>query len=153
MEIYDSDKLSLKDNLKKIKELTEQLDWKDVITSFNTEVVSLFFENSPIVSWIKDIEGKYIFANKSFLQRFNIKEDIVGKMDKDYFPEEVSKTIRENDLMVLKRNEKIELRENVPTPNGKMHRWFVIKIPIIMQTKSYVGGFAVDITNDGEVNG
>ena len=140
----------LKKNLERIKELTEELD---IIPYFGKEIMDMFLENSPIVSWLKDADGKYIFANKSFLQRFNIKEDITDKMDKDYFPKDVVEKLRENDLMVLERNEKIELYENVPTPNGKMYKWFVIKFPIILQNKSYVGGFAVDITNAGvEIN-
>uniref|UniRef100_A0A6M3XQM7 PAS fold-4 domain-containing protein n=1 Tax=viral metagenome TaxID=1070528 RepID=A0A6M3XQM7_9ZZZZ len=139
----------MKKNLERIKELTEELT---VIPYFNEEIMSMFLENSPIVSWIKDADGKYIFANNSFLLRFNIKENIIGKSDKDYFPEDVVEKLRENDLMILEKNEKLELYENVPTPNGKMHKWFVIKFPLILQNKSYVGGFAVDITSGVEVN-
>jgi len=137
-------KLDLRDNLERIKELTAELDWEYVVASFDTEIMNMFLEYSPIVSWIKDSDGRFVFANKSFLRRFNIEEDIRGKMDKDFWPE-VAETLRENDLMVLERNEKIELYENVPTPNGKMHKWYVIKFPLKLQNKSYVGGFAVSL--------
>lgn len=146
-ELDELDELNLKNNLEKIKELTKDLDWEYVIASFDKEIMNMFFEDSPIVSWIKDSDGKYIFANKSFLKRFNIKESIVGKTDGDYFPEEVVKKLRENDLMILERNEKTELYEDVPTPDGKMHKWYVIKFPLKLQNKFYVGGFAVNLNN------
>ena len=139
----------LRENLKKIKELTESLGCEHIVDCFNKEVLNMFLDNSPIVSWIKDSDGKYIFANKSFLTRFNITEDISGKTDRDFFPSDVVETIRTNDRIVLERNEKVELREDVPTPDGIMHHWFVIKCPIVLQTESYVGGFAIDLTNYG----
>lgn len=149
METYNPDDLSLRDNLEKIKELIKELDWEYIVASFDKEIMNMFFEDSPIVAWVKDSDGKYIFANKAFLKRFNIEEDIRGKMDKDYFPEEVSKKLRENDLMILERNEKTELYENVPTPDGIMYKWYVVKFPLILQNVSYVGGFAINLTNIG----
>jgi len=134
----------LKKNLDRIKELTEELT---IIPYFNEEIMSIFLEDSPIISWIEDSDGRYVYANKACLTRFNITESILGKTDKDFFPLEVAETFRANDLMVLERNEKIELREDAPTPDGVMRKWFVIKFPMTLHKKSYVGGLAVDITN------
>ena len=138
--------LSQVDNISRISELADYFyKQDDILGMFSNNVFKLLFEVSPIVSWIKDINGEYHSANKAFLKRFEIEDDIKGKTDADLFPKEIAEKIRQNDLMVLKMNKTIELRETVPTPNGIEHKWIVFKFPMELDKTKYVGGFAIKI--------
>ena len=140
MVIYEN----LKSNLERLKELSKSLDESGLTTQFRLEVLNCLFQESPIVSWIKDADGKFFFASDSFLKRFNLKE-VRGRTDAELFPESVAVEIRNNDLDILKTNKMIELREHVPTPDGVMYEWLVFKFPITVNTDRFVCGFAIKL--------
>ncbi len=107
-----------------------------------------FMDNSPVVAFVKDEEGRYVYANRLWERIFyKTFDQVVGKTDVDLWPSETAKQLRENDRAVLAAGRTIELEEIVPTPDGIPHTWVVFKF--VLQGPSerrLLGGVALDIT-------
>lgn len=107
-----------------------------------------FMDNSPAIAFIKDVAGRYLYANGTFLNIFGRSlDELKEKTDYDVWPEETAKQLRENDVAVLNANKTIQMFETIPTPDGVPHHWMVYKFPILhILGHRYLGGVAVDIT-------
>lgn len=107
-----------------------------------------FMNNSPVMAFIKDDEGRYIYVNEPLERTFNIKfADLQGKTDFTWMPEAAAEQVRENDIAVLATGKTTELLETVPTADGCPHYWLVFKFPIKeVSGRSLLGGVAIDIT-------
>ena len=105
--------------------------------------------NSPAVAFMKDELGRFVYINQSLERVFDIKlSDIKGKTDFDWLPEETARQVRENDARVRATGEPTEVIETVPTADGNLHYWLVVKFPFQDSAGQIcVGGIAVDITD------
>lgn len=108
----------------------------------------LFMDNSPIMAFVKNAQGRFIYFNQPMSETFQVKpEFLLGKTDFDWLPREVAQVIRANDLRVLQTGETSQLIETVPTPDGKEHQWLVFKFPMPGEDgNKWLGGVALDIT-------
>jgi PAS domain S-box-containing protein len=71
-----------------------------------------FFDNSPALISIKDIEGRYLLVNQHFLKLLgHTVEHVVGKTDEQLFPPALAATYRAHDQRVLATNSSIEIEE------------------------------------------
>ncbi|MCU1258466.1 MAG: signal transduction histidine kinase [Bryobacterales bacterium] len=104
--------------------------------------------NSPIAAFLKDKDGKYVYANrtvdrligKGFGQWWN-------KSDADLWPTDVARKFRENDLRALETNSTIEVSETVPQRNGDRH-FLALKFPFATSVGNrYLAGIWLDITD------
>jgi two-component system sensor histidine kinase/response regulator len=106
-----------------------------------------FMNNSPMVAFIKDEEGRIVYLNREWEKRFQRKsEDLVGKTDFEWLPLEVARKLAESDRNVLASGESHEGIEHVPTPDGRTEDWLVMKFR--METtggRKLLGGVAVDV--------
>lgn len=106
-------------------------------------------DNSSAVIYAKDIEGRYLFINKKWMQMFNMeKEEIVGKTDHSIFTKEFADKFRKNDLDVLNAGYPMESEEHAPLEDG-VHTYITAKFPLFdEQGKIYaVCGISTDITD------
>ncbi len=134
-------------------ELTQQIAERKIAEAAlrKSEVrFKTFMNNNPAVAFIKNSEGRYIYANKTFERLFNTKFALLqGKTDFDWLPEETAKQVRENDTHVLSTGKTAQVIEAVPTPDGCLHYWLVFKFVFKDgdEGRRLVGGVAVDITD------
>ncbi|HEY9783354.1 MAG TPA: PAS domain S-box protein [Leptolyngbyaceae cyanobacterium] len=107
-----------------------------------------FMNNSPVMAYMKDEQGQYVYISEPFEHTFNIKAtDLQGKTDFDWLPEESAKPVRENDIAVFSTGKTIEVIETVPTPDGCPHYWLSFKFPITdVSGRRLLGGVSVDIS-------
>ncbi len=107
-----------------------------------------FMNTGPLVAFMKDAKGRYLYVNKPFERAFNVElEDIWGTTDADWFPADVAEQTRRNDDLVRQSGEPLETVENVPTADGEARVWTVYKFPFTDPAgQPCVGGVAVDIT-------
>jgi len=107
-----------------------------------------FMNHSPAVAYIKDAEGRYVYINKIFADRFSISmEDIVGKTDFDWMPTENAVYVTENDRLVLASGLMSRVNEIVPTADGEKVEWLVLKFPMVTTDgRKLLGGVGIDIT-------
>ncbi|MBI5307302.1 MAG: PAS domain-containing protein, partial [Planctomycetes bacterium] len=107
-----------------------------------------FMDNNPAVAFMKDERGYFIYINATYMRIFKTTmENYIGKTDFDQWPVEVAKQLRENDKAVLSANKAIQTYEKVPTPDGILRDWLVLKFPVKDRSGSrYIGGVAIDVT-------
>lgn len=98
----NSDKL-----IKRIQELESELsDCKAQLSSF--------INNFPFVSWIKDINGKYLYANEPFFRALEkTPEEVIGKYDEEVVPSNKLDQIKEQDRVIVETGKKILFTEKI----------------------------------------
>jgi len=73
---------------------------------------SSLVENLPVHVLRKDLEGRFTFANQSFCDLLGKPlEDIAGKTDFDFYPEELAQKYRQDDQRVIETGELFEAVE------------------------------------------
>jgi len=117
------------------------------------------FDNAQSFIYIKDLEGRYILANKYYEGIFDSSQgkgqsSIVGKTDADLFPQQVANRIRTNDQRVIDDDNTIVFEEIVPL-NGSDHTYVVVKFPFYDETGTIfaVGAIATDISKQKLLEG
>ncbi|MEX2119102.1 MAG: response regulator [Pirellulales bacterium] len=110
----------------------------------------LFMDNSPAVAFIKDEQGRLVYANKRFEHSFN-RTDWLGKSDSELWPAETARQLRENDAAVLSAGLAAELVESTLMPDGRVRHWLSYKFPIRDDSgQRLLGGMAIDVTERKE---
>jgi diguanylate cyclase (GGDEF)-like protein/PAS domain S-box-containing protein len=119
------------------------------------ERLQAFMRHSPVLAFMKDAEGRYVYINSMMEQVFDITlATLEGKADSDWLPAAVAQTVRQNDTTVLSTGRTVETVETLPTPAGEHRHWMVIKFPFTKSDgQKFVGGVAVDVTALKETEG
>lgn len=105
----------------------------------------LYMDNSPVVAFLKDAEGQYVYANTLIQNLFGIKAD--GRTDLDYFPAELANELKKKDLQVLATGETLIVEESLPTPDGIAQEWLSYRFKLTdSQGTHFIGGVLLDIT-------
>ncbi len=105
-------------------------------------------DNSPAAIHLKDIQGRYILANRRFQQRFHLSsEEIIGKSPTDLFPKERAEAVRQKDQQVLAARAPVEFEETL-LEDGKPHTFLSVKFPLLDSAgvPYALCGIATDIT-------
>jgi len=107
-----------------------------------------FMNNSPVVAFMKDEEGRFVYANKPFEKQFNLSQSaVIGRTDFELWSEEIAVKLRENDQQVIATGEPTENLEIVPTPDGSSQYWLSYKFPVSgTREQKLIGGVAIDVT-------
>jgi PAS domain S-box-containing protein len=106
-----------------------------------------FLDQSPLVAFLKDAAGRYVYANKPTLQIFHRSaEELRGKTDFDLMPADLAQQLREHDREVLTSQRALHVAEMVPGLSGTMHTWLVLKFPCQGEGGPLVGGVALNVT-------
>ncbi|MGJ3265378.1 MAG: sensor histidine kinase [Salinarimonas sp.] len=107
-----------------------------------------FFDNSTSYAFAKDLEGRYIFANRHYLDAFGIArlDDLVGLTDRDRFGE--AEPYSANDLQVLRENRSGTFEEEATTADGEVRHAISTKFPLRDDHGMVigVGSISTDIT-------
>ena len=109
----------------------------------------LFMENLPGLAWIKDREGRYVYANDAAVSAFGkSRGDLYGRTDEEIFPPRTAAQFRENDLRAMGSPSGVQIVETLAQEDGRMHHSVVSKFPIPGPSGDVplVGGMAIDIT-------
>ena len=128
--------------------LFEQSSRIEIALRESEERFQVFMNNSPLVAFIKDDEGRLVYLNQIMEEKFQVRrEDMIGKTDFDWLPLDVARAITEVDRAVLASGESRESTEIVPTPDGKANEWLVMKFCMTgSDGRQLLGGVALDVT-------
>jgi PAS domain S-box-containing protein len=107
--------------------------------------LSAFMDQSPVVAFMKDLDGRYLYTNAEFERCFGF-EAKSGLTDRHLLPDAAQQGIREVDRSVIASGMRQEFRERVPDRDGDERVWRVFKFPFSLGSEWLVGGVAVDIT-------
>ncbi|HEY3486858.1 MAG TPA: PAS domain S-box protein, partial [Gammaproteobacteria bacterium] len=108
-----------------------------------------FMQNLPGLAWIKDRNGRYIYANEEAMRVFQVsREQLYGKTDAEIFPAAIASQFRENDQRALSSDHGIQTVEALTHADDVTHHSIVSKFPITDKSgeATLVGGIAIDIT-------
>src|SRR6266508_1096716 len=108
-----------------------------------------FMRHLPGLAWIKDLQGRYVYANAAAVKAFRKSpEELYGRTDDEVFPPEVAAQFKENDQQALTKEEGIFVVETLEHEDGILHYSAVRKFPIPGQDgrETNIGGIAIDIT-------
>lgn len=111
---------------------------------------SAFMSHMPAAAWIKDLQGRYVYANVEAERVFSTPlYALLGKTDFDVFPEETARRFVENDQRALAEGGSLETTEVLVQADGIEHYSIVNKFAIFGDTRKAVavGGIAFDITD------
>ena len=112
------------------------------------ERFQVFMDSSPFLSFVKGLDGRMIYYNRPYAERFGISlTDWLGKTDFDLFPIEDARIYRNHDLWVLRSGEMQVLKERSRESDGRPSLWQVYKFPFrSADGLSMLGCIAVDVT-------
>lgn len=131
------------------KEKAEESEtkYKNALSQANQFVKIL--DNMPSHIYIKNKKRQYTYANKICLNLFNkTKESIFGSIDKEFFPPETCKQLREIDKKILENG--LSTNEEVPVTldDGSCINYLEMKFPLYDENGEIKGlcGISTDIS-------
>jgi PAS domain S-box-containing protein len=110
---------------------------------------SRFMHGLPGLAWIKDLEGRYVYANDAAVHVFqHSREELYGRRDEEIFPAETAAQFQENDRQALVSGTAVQIIETLRHADGVEHHSIVSKFPIpdCGGEPALIGGMAIDIT-------
>ncbi len=112
-----------------------------------------FMSNSPAAAFMKDADGRYVYANKTLLKMFQMtdyKEKSVTA--RDITDSESAAQADEKFKAVLNSWETLQTIDTVTAPDGSTRHLLVVRFPFTKPDgQKFVGGFAFDITERVEI--
>lgn len=107
-----------------------------------------FMDNLSGVAFIKDVDGRFVFANHALDKVLNVEAGAsIGKLDMELMPEQTALALRELDQRVRADGKSVQGVEKIPTPIGDSY-WLSTRFPLTDSTNSvqHVGGISINIT-------
>lgn len=132
-----------------VLDITERRQVEEALRR-SEERFARFMQFLPGSAWIKDLSGRYVYANDAAETIFNRPRDaLYGKSDQEVFPAKVAAQFAENDRKALASQTGVQLIETLEHEDGIVHHSIVSKFPILgpEKTPAFVGGIAIDITD------
>ncbi|MNK52849.1 Non-motile and phage-resistance protein [compost metagenome] len=110
---------------------------------------SAFMDNSPSASFMKDEDGRIVYASRTFETLFGIRaKEALGQISPPGISEEDWRSIRENDRKVLDANRPMTFQERIRVPDGETKTWLSMKFPFRLPGGArFLGTTVLDITN------
>lgn len=98
------------------------------------DLLDAIINNSPTVIYLKDLQGRYLIANREYANLFGMQtEQIIGKTDREIHSLEIADAFRANDLEALSVKTFLEREEVAVTPEG-IRTFLSVKFPLLDAT-------------------
>lgn len=112
----------------------------------NEKRFAAFMDNQPAFAWMKDLEGRYVYVNRSLQELPEHQNGCLGKTDAEIWPAGIANLLRVNDRKVIAERKPLQTIEAYLV-HGQRHELLVTKFPIFDETGAVVmvGGSSVDI--------
>ena len=113
------------------------------------ERFSRFMQHLPGLAWMKDVQGRYVFANDAALTAFQTRRQLLyGRTDREVFPKAAADQFADNDRRALESGTGVQSIERLEHADGVVHHSIVSKFPIPGPEgdAAWIGGIAIDIT-------
>lgn len=112
------------------------------------EQLRAFLDNSAVIGWLKDEDGRYVFASDNLLRRFNLeREDVIGKTEQAIWPAAAGQHVSALHDPGNAAGKTAETVKAMVNPDQSISWW--LSNEFVFRTshgKRLHGGLAVDIT-------
>ena len=127
------------------RDITERMRTEDTLRQYKFMV-----ESAHDAIFFKDLQSKYIIANKKTLESFGLpREKVIGKSDYEIMPkrEQANNNIND-DKVVFETGKPKEIIKEMTDADGKLYWFQAIKVPHFDENGNVIGliGIARDIT-------
>jgi PAS domain S-box-containing protein len=128
------------------RDVTERKETEAALRESQT-LFEAFMRHSPATAYIKDEEGRYLYANPLIERVCNLPiADLLGKTDFELFPDSDAQQWRDHDQAALAAGEAIEVEETFSLADGD-HHFISFKFPIPQPSgRLLLGGISLDVT-------
>jgi len=121
----------------------------------NEKLLSDILENVSAYIFMKDSQGRYLFANRLLRERFAAPmEEIIGYDDTKFYDAETAAKMQEDDMRVLRNGEKLESEEtSLDILTGVAQVFMSVKLPLRRDDGNIYAlcGISTDITERKDV--
>ncbi|SBS28699.1 Signal transduction histidine-protein kinase BarA [Marinomonas aquimarina] len=131
-----------------LRDITQRKESERALAE-SRKLLQSVLDNSPALTYMKDIEGRYILVNKVWESVVNLKFDsAIGKTDFEILPKEVAEEFALNDRQVAETGETLRFEETIKFADGSDHIFVSFKFPVYdTDGKLYaIGGISTDIS-------
>jgi PAS domain S-box-containing protein len=130
------------------KQMQQDLEAYEFKLRENQLLLQSILDNTASIIFVKGLDGKYIIANRRFMEILQVNEkQLINHTDYDFCDAEQADQYRAMDEKVLQTGRSVELEEKLPTANGHIHL-LLVKFPLRDNENNIlgIGGIATDIT-------
>ncbi|WP_438463550.1 sensor domain-containing diguanylate cyclase [Marinomonas sp. PE14-40] len=135
--------------------MADSLEHKINQISYELTIHQTALDNVSAYIFMKDLDGRYTYANKMVRELFNCSlEEIVGQDDSSFFSLDDSDEITVNDTYVMVNGVSIEKEErNVIMETGEVRYYWTTKKPLFDAKGKVIGlnGISTDITDQKQM--
>lgn len=116
----------------------------------NERMFQTFMNNGPLLSYVKDAQGRYLFYNARMAESCQVTmQEWLGKTDLEIFPEWLARTTRRQDEEALAANRLVISTSTVSARAGESTTWRSYKFPCEDEAgQTVLAGFSFDITEE-----
>lgn len=107
-----------------------------------------YMEHSPALAFMKDAEGRMLYVNPKFCQRFGRPEEhFLGRSDAELWSESAARRLRDQDLGVLRSGQPLRIPDLMLPVGGVETHWNIAKFPLVDEDGQWcLGSMAVETT-------
>lgn len=112
-----------------------------------------FMTNSPMLAWIYDENGNFVYGNPLFLERTGSDNSSIGKNVRELASANMAESVLARNRQVLLSGQSIITEDELVLEDGSKRYFLANWFPLPGTTRKLIGGHAIDITerkNDGE---
>jgi PAS domain S-box-containing protein len=141
----------LEERQEEIQQQSEELTSQNKILENERNLLRTLIDNIPDSIFIKDTESRFITANKSLMEKFNIQDvnDLEGKTDFDFYSKEQATKFYDIEKSLIQSKKAIINKEEARTlPDGQVQHRNFTKVPYFDDEGRLLGlvGITKDIT-------
>lgn len=114
------------------------------------------FATLPMIAFLaKDRESRFVCANPRTLKIFNLKHEwqMLGKMDRDFFPSELAASFVEEDQRVMRSGKTLTYYSQMVPDIGGPLNWYVVTVSPLRNVDQEICGVAMTLYDGHEVGG
>ncbi|MGL5870774.1 MAG: CBS domain-containing protein [Xenococcaceae cyanobacterium] len=131
-----------------VQEITDRKQSEARLAQMNN-ILRAVIDGTKDVIFVKDLQGRYVVANKTAANWLNTSvEKVIDRDDTSLFPPEIARSIRQTDLQIIETKEMITYEEEVPK-QGELRSLLSSKYPWLDEQGNVIGviGISRDITD------
>jgi len=116
---------------------------------FDGKLLKSFLDHSPIVVFVKDEAGRYLYINPAMEELFGVRAaDVEGREAGAWLASDLADTVRRHDAQVLETGSPLETSTPVPLEGAAAAQWKIVRFPFSASDgRRLIGGVAVDVTD------